>query len=117
MENIKEELTLHLDSIKDIFKTDVKCIEIILTERVGDHLTKFVSQKVSKFYLKEQYNQEELVDFLEALDFEYDDYTSMTKFHGNVWYTDGTWSHYTHSEYSSWHHYACPKITHDLYDL
>jgi len=117
MENIKEELESHLNSIKDIYKTDVKCIEIILTENDGSYLGKFVSNKVSKFYLKEGYNQEYLADFLEALDFEYDEHTSQNRFHGNIWYTDGTWSHYTESEYSCWEYYACPTITHDLYNL
>ena len=110
MENIKKTLESHLYNIQIIYKVKVRCMEIILLESDGQYMSKWSSEKTSKFYLKEYYTEDEFNDFLDVLNFEYDDGTSRNRFHGNIWYTDGTWSHYTESEFSGWEHYECPRV-------
>ena len=64
-----------------------------------------------EFNLKVGFNEDEFNEFLNKLDFEYDDGYGTQELHGVVWLQDGTWlsrHEYDGSEY--WEHNHLPKI-------
>jgi hypothetical protein len=57
------------------------------------------------------YTKEDWNDFLNKLDFHYDNGYGGQELFGTIWYTDGTWSErgeYDGSEW--WTYHICPKI-------
>lgn len=61
------------------------------------------------------WDKKDLEDFLEKIDFEYDDGYGGQELYGTIWYIDGTWSsrvEYDGSEW--WNYYSCPNIPIDL---
>jgi hypothetical protein len=68
-----------------------------------------------EFNLKVGFNEAEFNEFLNKLDFEYDDGYGTQELHGLVWLQDGTWlsrHEYDGSEY--WVHNQLPEIPSEL---
>lgn len=69
------------------------------------------SEPLKKFVLKERYNKDNYNEFLELLNFDYDDGFGGQELEGTIWYTDGTWSsrgEYDGSEW--WEYHKRPKF-------
>jgi hypothetical protein len=61
--------------------------------------------------LKDNHTQKDYLDFLDRLDFEYDDGYGTQELYGIVWLPDGTWldrGEYDGSEW--WTYRVCPEI-------
>lgn len=61
--------------------------------------------------LSRGHREDDLVEFFDKLDFEYDDGYGGQELYGLVWFTDGTWL--TRGEYDGsewWQHHKCPEI-------
>lgn len=61
------------------------------------------------------YSLDQLVEFLQKLDFEYYDGHGGQELYGEIWYTDGTWSTrgvYDGSEW--WEYHECPQTPEEL---
>lgn len=61
--------------------------------------------------LKDGHSTRDYLDFLNRLDFEYDNSFGMQELHGTVWLKDGTWldrGEYDGSEW--WAYRVCPEI-------
>ena len=97
MANAKKEL---LNAVKDTAK--IKCASI----RYGSWEDE-VSQKI----LKLNHSEEDYNEFLNSLDFTYDDGYGGQELYGTVWLEDGTWlsrGEYDGSEW--WEHNVLPAI-------
>jgi hypothetical protein len=99
--NAKQELIEHSHAVKRL----VKCAEItIFTGWEQD------SNSV-EFNLPVGYSDQDLEDFLNKLDFDYDSGFGTQYLFGDIWYTDGTWSErYEYDGSECWIHKSCPKI-------
>jgi len=65
--------------------------------------------------LKVGHTAEDLQEFLNALDFEYDDGYGGQELHGIVWFNDGIWADRGEYDGSEWWNYqCCPYITEEL---
>ena len=61
------------------------------------------------------YTQEQYDEFVNSLDFEYDDGYGGQELFGTIWYKDGTWSDRGEYEGSEWWNYqSCPDIPQEL---
>lgn len=92
-----------LNHIADIAK--VLCAEIELNNTFDK------SEPVLVGLLKVNYTEDDWNNFLELLDFEYDDGFGAQELFGTIWFTDGTWSdrfEYDGSEY--WDYHMIPDI-------
>lgn len=97
MENAKQEL---LDALKDTAK--IKCASI--RHGIWEHTA---SQKT----LKLNYSENEYNEFLNSLNFNYDEGYGGQELYGTVWLEDGTWlsrGEYDGSEW--WEHNVLPTI-------
>jgi hypothetical protein len=64
------------------------------------------------------YSNEDYLEFLDKLDFFYDDGYGGQELYGTIWYADGTWSsrgEYDGSEW--WEHNVCPDILDNLKEI
>ena len=98
--NAKNEL---LDKIKG--KTDIKCA--VITYGYQWHEEK----PIPKIMLSVNHTTEEYSNFLQSLDFEYDNGYGGQELFGTVWLKDGTWlsrGEYNGSEW--WNHNILPNI-------
>lgn len=101
MANAKQEL---LDAVKDTAK--IKCASI----RYG----RFEDEATQKT-LKLNYSEEDYNEFLNSLDFTYDNDFGGKQLYGTVWLEDGAWL--TRGEYDGsewWEHNVLPAIPTDL---
>ncbi len=83
-------------------------IDLVDTRRV---LCAEVSTETSEFVLKVGHSPTEVCEFLDSLDFEYEDGFGGQELFGTVWFTDGTWA--TREEYDGsewWEIHALPEI-------
>jgi len=67
------------------------------------------------FYLTTGSTEEDRTQFLNDLDFDYDNGYGGQNLFGTIWYEDGTWSErgeYDGSEW--WEHHECPQIPEEL---
>ncbi|MEI6297129.1 MAG: hypothetical protein WCO84_05850 [bacterium] len=67
------------------------------------------------FNLKKGFTAEELKDYLDSLDFEYDSGYGTQELFGTIWCADGSW--FERKEYDgaeTWVHKVCPKIPKEL---
>ena len=111
MINAREEFVNHLGS-KPRFDGQVevarlKCARI---EYCHDFYTKGTTH-----LLPVNYSVEQFADFLNSLDFSYDNGYGLQELYGTIWFTDGTWSirhEYDGSE--SWEYHSCPPIPDSL---
>jgi hypothetical protein len=65
--------------------------------------------------LSVNFTDEELNDFLDSINFRYDDGYGGQELYGRIWFTDGTWAdrgEYDGSEW--WEYHKCPDIPSDL---
>ena len=95
--NAKEEFENH---VKD---KQVMCAEIIYSP--------YFVRDSKEYYLKVGFTVNEYFEFLESLDFEYDNGFGTQEIYGNIWYKDGTWS--TREDYDGsewWEYRLVPKI-------
>lgn len=59
--------------------------------------------------LREGYSSDELEEFLESLDFDYDDGYGTQELFGFVWFTDGSWlGRHEYDGSESWEHHVSP---------
>ena len=96
MANAKKEL---LDAVKETAK--IKCASILY----GGW------DEASKKALKLNYSEEDYNEFLNSLDFDYDDGYGGQELYGTVWLEDGTWL--SRGEYDGaewWEHNVLPTI-------
>lgn len=97
MTNAKQEL---LGAVEDTAK--IKCASIRYQGLEG---------KASQITLKVNYSEKEYNEFLNSLDFGYDDGFGIQELYGIVWLEDGTWlsrDEYDGSEW--WIHHVLPDI-------
>lgn len=98
--NAKNEL------LEEVGKIRIKCAEI----KYGPW-----GKPSQEFLLKVGYSENDLIEFLGNLDFEYDDGYGSQELDGTVWLQDGTWldrGEYDGSEW--WAHRMLPIIPHKL---
>lgn len=73
---------------------------------MGLHLYRY-----RKGSLKVGYSSEDFENFLDQIDFEYDNGFGCQELFGTIWYEDGTWSSRGEYDGSEWWEYnSCPKI-------
>jgi hypothetical protein len=75
----------------------------------------FYDNDGKKFTLKQNHTKEELDEFFNSIDFEYDNGYGSQYLCGFVWLKDGSWlerAEYDGSEW--WEHKVCPKIPEEL---
>lgn len=66
--------------------------------------------------LKVDYSPEDLKNFLEELDFDYDSGYGLQELYGTIWYTNGDWS--TRCEYDGmewWYYNSRPEVPEELH--
>jgi hypothetical protein len=69
----------------------------------------------SEFKLPVSYTQEQYDEFLNLLDFEYNDGYGGQELYGTIWYKNGTWSDRGEYDGSEWWEYqSCPGIPEKL---
>ena len=69
-------------------------------------------------YLKIGYTKDEFYDFLNSLNFDYDDSYGEQYLSGTIWYEDGTWSERAEYDGSEWWKYKkCPEINEKLKEV
>lgn len=94
--NAKEEFLIHTGLVTSNVNK-IKCAEI----QFGH----------DSYYLGTVWDKQEAKDFLDKIDFDYDNGYGTQNLYGVVWYEDGTWSdrgQYDGSEW--WQHNVCPNI-------
>lgn len=100
--NAKQEFISHVDDRK------VKCASISGREHYNRHNDSWDS---SNFDLRLDYSPSEFQEFLNLLDFNYDNGYGGQELHGTIWYDDGTWSSRGEYDGSEWWEYnKCPDI-------
>ena len=100
--NAKNEIIEHSHAVKQL----VKCAQITLFTGWEEQ-----DSNSAEFNLPVGYSDQDLEDFLNKLDFDYDDGFGTQYLYGNIWYTDGTWSErYEYDGSECWIHKSCPKI-------
>ena len=103
--NAKKEL-LHL--LEEVI-VDIHCAKVSL-------YTRYVHGNTSKeALLKVDHTPEERGEFLDGLDFDYDDGYGGQELFGTIWFVDGTYA--TRAEYDGsewWEHHKYPEIPDSL---
>lgn len=102
--NAKKEFIEHIENKK------VKCALIIY----GDD---FYPEQQKRYLLKAGHSIHEFDNFVNSLDFIYDDGYGGQELFGTIWYEDGTWS--TRGEYDGsewWEYNKLPEIPEELKD-
>jgi len=106
--NAKQELLYALKIPHfDISNKKIKCAAVML-ETVPFSDKEPVDKKIA---LKLDHSDLEYTEFLESLDFEYDQINQ--EFHGNIWFEDGTWlskDYDTDLWSGEWIYYRAPSI-------
>jgi hypothetical protein len=103
--NAKEEFLKHIEDVKTTFSIEgspVQCAEVVCEQ--------FGKDKVIAF-LKTNHSSADFEEFLDLLDFEYDNGYGGQRLFGTIWHHDGTWSsrgEYDGSEW--WDHNRVPAI-------
>jgi hypothetical protein len=107
--NAKQEL-LHAVAVVSIKCAEIKYNPCSLWETYDDD-----APPPKSIILKENYNNQDFMDFLESLNFNYDSGYGGQELYGTVWLNDGTW--YTRGEYDGsewWEYHRCPSIPEEL---
>lgn len=102
--NAKDEFIRHTNSVN----SPVLCCEIQKGYQYDD-------SDISSCILTTGYTSEEYKQFLESIDYLYDNGYGGQELFGTIWYKDGTWSNrgeYDGSEW--WNHNGCPPIPDNL---
>ena len=102
MSNAKDEFLDHVNG-----KPRVLCVKITL----GDECCESKKEEM----LKTGYSEKDFSDFLEKLNFEYDEGYGCQELFGFIWYDDGTWSEREEYDGSEWWKYKkLPEIPEEL---
>lgn len=108
--NAKKELLRAVDVVK------MKCAEITYNPSGLWEIYGYDDAPPPKsITLKENYNNQDFMDFLESLNFDYDSGYGGQELYGTIWLDDGTW--YTRGEYDGsewWEYHCCPSIPEEL---
>lgn len=116
MRNAKEELVRHLLGLQELKGRfiPIKCATIKRDAGYWDDHDTYVSPP--PIILKEGYSVAEYEEFLNKLDFEYDNGYGLQELFGTVWLTEeGCW--YERGEYDGsewWEYQECPKVPDEL---
>lgn len=112
MRNAKKEL----QSVLLQGLTTIKCATVTHHQPYLDANKPKPEQKT--FNLPVLYTGKEADEFLDSLDFEYDNGFGIQELFGTVWFTDGSWA--TRDEYDGsewWEHHEIPEIPKHLYKM
>lgn len=94
----------------------IKCVEITYNASGLWEIYGYDDAPPSKsIILKQNYSDQDLISFLEQLDFNYDAGYGGQELYGTIWLNDGTW--YTRGEYDGsewWEYHCCPSIPEEL---
>jgi hypothetical protein len=96
--NAKNEFVRHVNNRK------VKCADIIHPQVDGKDCIK-------NFHLKFSFSEDDYLNFLNQLNFDYDEDYGRQELYGTIWYEDGTWS--SRGEYDGlewWEYHVMPEI-------
>jgi len=107
MVNAKEELEYHIEKIGGI--SQVKCAKIGYGGRPG------LLAHDEEYALKVGFSEEDYLEFINSLDFGYNNGYGSQKFFGTVWLKDGSWlgrGEYDGSEW--WEHFKTPEIPEEI---
>jgi len=75
----------------------------------------YISTDTEKVVLKVGYSSEDFENFLDQIDFEYDNGFGCQELFGTIWYEDGTWSSRGEYDGSEWWEYNfVPEIPDQL---
>lgn len=85
MINAKKELTNIMDRMQSSSNVKILCAQI------SHRSWRTYEEEVKLFQLKMNHTPKGLEDFLNSLDFEYDDGFGSQELYGTVWFTDGVW--------------------------
>jgi hypothetical protein len=72
--------------------------------------------KAKQTVLRIGYTEEQYQDFLNSLDFDYDDGYGLQYLYGTIWFNNNTWA--TRGEYDGsewWIYNECPQVVTDCY--
>ena len=95
--NAKKEFLKHTEG------KEVYCVAIEYFE--------FYGRDSKEFNLPINYSEEDFSNFLDLLDFEYDDGYGSQELFGTIWYKDGTWSdRWEYEGDECWEHKQYPAI-------
>ena len=106
MANAKQELLARLKDVSEWYNipVDIRCASIRMEYHYEDD--------PKEILLKDGHTQEEYMEFLDKLDFEYDSGYGLQHLHGTVWFTEpNAWldrGEYDGSEW--WQFFKCPEI-------
>ena len=102
MKNAKEEFLEQVEAKR------VLCCEIGTNEHFDEETGEFVKDTI---ILKKGYSEEDLQEFLQKIDFSYDNGYGGQELFGVIWYKDNTWSERGEYDGAEWWEYkSCPKI-------
>lgn len=97
--NVKDELLEHVGSMDN-----VKAVQL----KYEQHTDRLRSSQL--FHLPEGHSAEVLEDFLDNINFEYDNGYGPQFIYGFIWWKDGTWSsRYEYDGKEKWEHNEIPK--------
>jgi hypothetical protein len=107
--NAKQEFLHNIDI------ENIKCVEITYNPSGLWEMYDEESPLSKSIFLKQNYSNQDLMNFLENLDFNYDSGFGGQELYGTIWLKDGTW--YTRGEYDGsewWQYHCCPTIPQQL---
>lgn len=88
--------------------------KVVLCARLYRGL-KWDEDEQTVYRLPRNFGAIELSDFIESLDFSYDDGFGGQELFGFIWYADGTWSERREYDGAEWWEYQkCPQIPEDV---
>ena len=101
--NAKEEF------LRLILNKEILCAQINYQDCYKDDL------KPRNDNLPVNYTEQQLKDFIESLDYDYDSGYGGQELFGTVWFKDGTWADRGEYDGSEWWNYnKCPEIPKDI---
>ena len=107
--NAKQEL-LH-----EVYVVKMKCAEITYNPSGLWGIYDEEPPLSKSIFLKQNYSNQDFMNFLENLNFDYDAGFGGQELYGTIWLDDGTW--YTRGEYDGsewWQYHCCPTIPQQL---
>lgn len=94
--------------LEEVQDKKVKCAWVGGPERYNQFTDSYYQNKI---FLKINYSESDYEEFLESLDYEYDNGYGGQELYGIIWYEDGTWSSRGEYDGSEWWEYnKCPEI-------
>lgn len=96
---------------KQEFLSHVEGLGIVRCAVVRDYDSSWRGESGKEIFLKNGFTEADFEDFLDAIDFEYDDGYGGQELYGFIWYEDGTWSErYEYDGSECWDYKKAPKI-------